>query len=144
MDALSFEEKSLWLVFVSTAAVFAGYFALVLGPLPRWGGDLNPQHVGVFAAVVVVLVILLVVGHVLAALHDRRAAAAGHDERDRLIALKGQRSGGHVLATAVFVALCTAVVVPGNFACSQVLLAGWVLAQLTETGTQLWHHRRGV
>lgn len=144
MADLSFEEKSLWLQLLGVGAVFAGYFLLALGPVPRWGSDLNPQHVGLFIAAVVLLVVLQVLGHVLAALHDRRAALVGPDERDRLIALRGSRSGGFVLASAVFAALCTAVVVPGNFASSHVLLAGWVLAQLAETGMQLWHHRFGV
>jgi hypothetical protein len=32
--------------------------------------------------------------------------------------------------------------VPGNFAFTHVLLGAWVLAQLVETGSQLWLYRR--
>ncbi len=135
---LSFQEKSLWLVLVSLGVVFAGYFALAL---PLRTADVNPAQVGLFVAAVVVLVIAQVVGHLLVALVDRDDRT---DERDRLIALKGMRNAGYVLATGVFLALCTAVLTTGNFATAHVLLASWVIAQMVEIASQLWYYRRGA
>jgi len=49
-----------------------------------------------------------------------------------------------VLATGVFLALCTALLTNGNFLFMHVLLAFWVLAQLAEIGSRLFLYRRGV
>jgi hypothetical protein len=135
---LSFREKSLWLVLASLVACFAFYFGTVPSPMPV---DLGPTQVALFIGAVVLLVIAQVVGHLVIVLFDRRDAT---DERGRLIELKGERIGAYVLATGVFLALSTAVVVPGNFACSHVLLASWVIAQVVEIAAQLGYHRLGV
>lgn len=135
---LSFQEKSLWLVLVSLAVVFAGYFALAL---PLRTADVNAAQVGLFVAAVVLLVVLQIAGHLVVALVDRDDRT---DERDRFIALKGMRNAGYVLATGVFFALCTAVATTGNFATAHVLLASWVVAQMVEIASQLWYYRRGA
>ena len=135
---LSFQEKSLWLVLASLVAAFGSYFWLALRTAPV---DVGPAQAGLFVGAVVLLVIAQVVGHLVIAVFDRRDAT---DERDRLIALRGERLGGFILAAGVFLSLCTAVAVPGNFACAHVLLASWVIAQCVEIAARLWHYRRGV
>ena len=138
---LSFHEKSLRLTFATVAAAFALYFALVL-PHASWSGIVGPGEVALFVAVVLALVVLQVAGFVMIAIADRRTRT---DERDRLVALKGSRNGGFVLACGVFVALCLAVAYPAsNFAFTHVLLAFWVAAQLVDTGTQIVLQRTGV
>jgi hypothetical protein len=134
----SFQEKSLWLTFVSLIGVFGFYFATVL---PGQSADVRPDQVVWFGLAVAVLVITQVVGHITIALADRRTTT---DERDRLIGFKGTRNAAYVLATGVFLALCLALVADGNFVFTHVLLGFWVLAQLVETGSQLFLHRRGV
>ncbi|MBK8164995.1 MAG: hypothetical protein IPK64_03410 [bacterium] len=47
-----------------------------------------------------------------------------------------------VFRFAGFVVICIGVFVPGNFAFTHALLGAWVLAQLVETGSQLWLYRR--
>jgi uncharacterized membrane protein len=138
---LSFQEKSLWLVFVSLIASFGLYAMVGVVPmLPLTGArDVMPQQVVLFALAVGVLVIAQIVGHVVIAIVDRQEQT---DERDRLIAMTGVRNGSYVLATGVFTALCVAVGTEGNFLFTHVLLAFWVLAQLVETGTQLFLYRR--
>ncbi len=135
---LTFQEKSLWLMFVSLVAVFGFYFVTVL---PAPAEDVMPNQVVLFVFAVVVLVVMAIVGNILIAIVDRRTET---DERDRLIGLKGSRNGAYVLATGVFLALCTALVTEGNFLFTHVLLAFWVLAQLVETGSQLFLYRRGA
>lgn len=135
---LSFQEKSLWLMFVSLVVAFGGYFAAVL-PAPTV--DIPPHQVALFLAVVVLLVVFHVAGHIVIAVTDRRMVT---DERDRLIALKGTRNGSFVLATGAFFALCAAVFTDGAFVFAHVLLGFWVLAQLVEIGSQLYLYRRGA
>ena len=135
---LSFQEKSLWLMFVSLVAVFGFYFATVL---PTDAVDVMPRQVALFVFAVVILVSMQVVGHIVIAIVDRRTQT---DERDRLIQLKGTRNGGHVLAVGVFLALCLPLISEGNFLFTHVLLGSWVLAQLVEIGSQLLMYRRGA
>jgi hypothetical protein len=135
---MTFTEKSLGLVGGSLALVFGLYFWWVL---PAPGPDILPGQVVFFGAMVAVLVALQVAGHALIAIRDRRVTT---DERDRLIGLIGQRNGGFVLATGVFLSLCVAVFTSGNFLFMHVLLAFWVLAELTSIATKLWLYRRGT
>lgn len=141
--SMSFQEKSLWLMFVSLVGAFCFYFYFAFTTVLPEPAAVNvmPHQVGLFVAAVVLLVITAVVGHIVIAIVDRRSET---DERDRLIELKGTRNGAYVLATGVFLALCAAVMTEGNFVSSHVLLGFWVLAQLVETGSQLFLYRRGV
>ncbi|MGQ0586133.1 MAG: hypothetical protein ACT4PK_02890 [Gammaproteobacteria bacterium] len=133
---MSFQEKSLWVMAVSLAAAFSVYFALVL---PSAAENVRPDQVTLFLSAVIALVAAQVAGHgVIAAL-----GRTDTDERDRLIRLKGARNGGFALATGVFAALCVALVTPGNFAFTHLLLGFWVLAELVDIGSQLVLHRRG-
>ena len=143
--ALSFQEKSLWLMFVSLAGVYTYYFVKALEMTPFDGAarsaDVSPIHVAMFGGVVAMLVATQVVGSILISIGDRRTDT---DERDRLIGLRGTRNGAYVLATGVFVSLCAALVTSGNFVFTHLLLAFWVASQLVEIGTQLRLYRRGV
>lgn len=132
----SFQEKSLWVTFISLTGSCGFYFAKALPDAPS---DVQPQQVALFAGMIVLLVIAQVVGHIVIALRDRRAGA---DERDRLIGLQGTRNAAYVLATGVFCALCAGLLTEGNFVFTHVLLGAWVLAQLVEIGSQLWLYRR--
>jgi hypothetical protein len=134
---LSFQEKSLWLMLLSLLLGFGVYAAMVL---PAHAANVMPHQIVQFVVAVVALVVMQIVGHIVIAIFDRRAES---DERDRLIALKGTRNAGYVLAVGVFFALCTALVTDGNFMFTHVLLAAWVLAQLVEIASQLVLYRRG-
>lgn len=136
--SLSFQEKSLWLLFVSLIGVFGYYFASVL---PASTSIVTKQQIFLFATMVVILVAVQVAGHTLIAIRDQHTET---DERDRLIELKGTRNAAYVLGTGVFLALCTALFTEGNFAFTHLLLGFWVLAQLVEIGSQLYFYRRGV
>ena len=135
---LSFQEKSLWLMFISLVGGFGFYLVAVL---PTDAVDVMPHQVVLFVLAVVMLVIMQLVGHIVIAIMDRRTET---DERDRLIELKATRNAAYVLATGVFLALCAALLTEGNFIFTHVLLGFWVLAQLVEIGSQLFLHRRGA
>lgn len=140
---LSFQEKSLWLMFVSLVGVYGFYFYFAfVTVLPTDAAvDVMPHQVVLFVLAVVMLVIMQIVGHIVIAIVDRRTET---DERDRLIELKGTRIAAYVLATGVFLALCAALLTNGNFVFTHVLLGFWVLAQLVEIGSQLFLYRRGA
>jgi hypothetical protein len=135
---MTFQEKSLWLVFVSLVGAFGFYVATVF---PTDATDVMPHQVVLFVLAIVMLVIAQILGHALIAIADRRTET---DERDRLFELKGTRNAAYVLATGVFTSLCLALLIPGNFVFTHVLLGFWVLAQLVETGSQLFLYRRGA
>jgi hypothetical protein len=133
---MSFQEKSLWLMFVSLAGAFVYYFVKVL---PAAGPDVQPDQVVLFV-VAVVLAVVMAIGR-----GDRARGPADVDgRRDRLIQLKGTRNAAWVLATGVFLALCAALLTEGNFVFTHVLLGAWVVAQLVEIGSQLVMYRRAV
>lgn len=135
---LSFQQKSLWVMFIGITVSFGFYFATVV---PTNTVSILPQQIVLFVVATVLLVITQVVGHILIAVFDRKTQI---DERDRLIELKGTRNGAYVLATGVFLALCAALVTEGNFIFTHLLLGAWVLAQLVTIGSQLFLNRRAV
>lgn len=135
---LTFEEKSLWVLFLGLLGVYGYYFSMVL---PTDALNVMPQHKVLFAMAVAYLVASQVVGHILIAIVDPRDDT---DERDRLIELKGTRVGSWVLAAGVFITLVVAVQTEGNFLFTHVLLGSWVLSQLVEIGSQLYLYRRGA
>ncbi len=140
--SMSFQEKSLWVSLVGLLVAFGGYFYSVYWtvlPMPA-AKDVMPHQAVLFMLATIVLVVLLVAGNVVIAVVDRRTET---DERDRSISLRGSRYGSYVLATGVFLALCTAVVTQGNAIMAYVLLGFWVLAQGVEIVSQLLMYRRG-
>lgn len=144
---LSFREKSIWVMSAGLllASVIYGYAVWSVNQSMQadvhWQAmRVLPPMVFLFAVAVGMLTVFSVVGHIVLAVSDRRST---EDERDRLIALKGARVGGIVLACGVFFALCLAVMSTGNFWFSHVLLGFWVLAQLAEYLIQIVLYRRG-
>ena len=138
---LSFQEKSLWLMLVGLIASFAFYFYYAFASQLPQSVDVMPQQLLLFGLAVAMLVIVQIIGQVVIAIVDRRLQT---DERDRLIALKGTRNAAYVLATGVFCALSAALLTTGNFIFTHILLGFWLLAQLTEIGSQLFLYRRGA
>lgn len=139
---MTFQEKSLWVTFVGMVLAFGAYFWLVYAtilPTPA-AKDVLPHQAALFMVTTALLVVVLIAGHVAIALVDRRSET---DERDRWIALRGSRNGSYVLASGVFVALCTALLTEGNALMAHVLLGFWVLAQGVEIVSQLVLYRRG-
>ena len=140
---MTFQEKSLWVTFVGMLLAFGAYFRqayATLLPTPA-AKDMTPDQAALFMAMTVLLVVILIAGHVAIVLFDRRAQT---DERDRWIALRGSRNGSYVLASGVFLALCTALFTEGNAVMAHVLLCSWVLAQGVEIVSQLVLYRQSA
>lgn len=139
--SMTFQEKSLWITLAGLLVTFGGYFYsayVTMLHMPA-AKDVMPHHGGLFMAATVMLVVILIAGHIVIALLDRRTEP---DERDKSIELRAGQYGGFVLATGVFLALCTALVTEGNAVMAHVLLGFWVLAQSVEIAFQLVLYRR--
>lgn len=140
---MSFREKSQWVVLVTVATVYGGYFIEVL---PPQGADVAAVDLARFAGAALLLVALQIAAHVALAIHARRELERGvqEDERDRMIGLRASRLSGFMLASGAFAALATGVLIPGNFAFVHVLLGALVLSQLCEAAMQVILYRRGA
>ncbi|HEX5628154.1 MAG TPA: hypothetical protein VFX72_01170, partial [Usitatibacteraceae bacterium] len=66
---LTFDEKSLWVLFLGLLGVYGYYFSMVL---PTDAVNVMPQHKVLFAVAVAYLVASQVVGHILIAIVDPR------------------------------------------------------------------------
>ena len=95
------------------------------GPLAVVYGADEIVYQPLLIVAIVPLVVLAVVSHVAIALANPKEADAS-DERDRLIALRGERVGGYVLAVGVFGGLVLA------------------MAELVEGATKIGLYRRGT
>jgi len=141
--SMTFNEKSLWITLAGLVVAFGGYFYSAYSTiLPTTAAkDLLPHQAGLFIGATVLLVLILVAGHIVIALLDRRTEP---DARDRSIELRAGQYSSFVLATGVFLALCTALMTEGNAIMAHVLLGSWVIAQGVEITSQLVLYRRGV
>lgn len=139
---MSFQEKSAIAMTAALTVVYGAYFAVVA----RWLATTPATQIAyqpLMAVAVVPLVILAAIGNAVIALANPREANA-NDERDRLIALRGERVGGYVLAVGVFLALFLAMTESSQFFIAHTLLLAWVLAEITARATRLVLYRRGA
>jgi hypothetical protein len=139
---MSFEEKSSIIMTGALAIVYGVYFAVVL----RWLASTPVDEIvyqPLMIIAIVPLVILATLSHIILALLNPKEAHA-NDERDRLIALRGERNGGFVLAVGVFLGLVLAMGEFSQFYIAHALLVGWVLAEITAGATKIVLYRRGA
>lgn len=139
-SSASFEERSVWIQFVSLAVVLGAYF-LVAGVMMRHGVMALPAYAVVFAVAVVLLVLVLVAGHVAAAIANRPEV---RDERDRLIELQAESHSGWVLGAGVVLAIFGMVVSLPNVWVAHLLLFSLLASELLRLVLQLLYYRRGL
>lgn len=139
---MTFMEKSTLMMTLLLLVVFGGYFVLVLGPVAA-SPDRQGAFTGLMIAATVVLAIFAAVSHIVLAVLFRTQATAGHDERDRFIALRAERLSGYILAVGVFGGIVLAMLETAPFWIAQALLAAWVLAEVSEGVAKLLLYRRG-
>ncbi len=139
---MAFQEKSSLVMTAILAVVYGIYFALVGSRMAETPVD-EIVYQPLLIVAVIPLVILAVVSHIVLALTNLKQAN-DHDERDRLISLRGEQLGGYVLAVGVFVGLVLAMAEAPYFFVAHALLAGWVLAELSAGGMRILLYRRGA
>jgi hypothetical protein len=135
---VTFKEKSAAATLLALLVIYGGYFATALGR----GLDVPaPMIDGALARTVGTLIGLLIVFHIIIAVFDHKQKA---DERDRLIALIGDRNGGYVAGSG---ALGAMLMLLGQLSPGYVihaLLGALVLGEIVKIVTQLYLYRRGV
>jgi vacuolar-type H+-ATPase subunit I/STV1 len=139
---VSFQEKSAIAMIGALTVVYGAYFTIV----GRWLTVAPADEIvyqPLLIVVIVPLVVLAVVSHLVIALANPKEAGA-EDERDRLIALRGERVGGYVLALGVFGGLVLAMAELPPFYIADALLLAWVLAELVDGATKIVLYRRGA
>lgn len=136
----SFEEKSVWVQFLSLVLVLGAYFVISGSLLARGVFTLVP-YVPLFAVAVVVLVIILIIGHALAAITGR---AEPRDERDRLIGWRAESNSSWLLAAGVFAAICALIAGIEAVWIAHLLLASLFASELLKLSLQILYYRRGV
>ncbi|MCX7359342.1 MAG: hypothetical protein NT015_14520 [Alphaproteobacteria bacterium] len=139
---MSFREKRAWIVLVTYAAVFGGYFFLLS---QAWDeAYARGLTIGLTVGAIVVLVIVAVVLNIALALLAPKEANAPADERETMIDLKSERISSYVQSAGV-VCLIGALLVGWNAILVAVLLqASLVIAELAKAGTQIAYFRRGA
>lgn len=138
---MSFQEKSTFLMTLALTLVYGVYFAVIW----RWHGAAPVDEIvyqPLMIAAVVPLIILATVGHIIIAVLNP-GEAGSEDERDRQIALHGERVGGGMLGVAVFSGIVLAMLDAASFYVAHALMLGWVLAEIVERLTRIVLYRRG-
>jgi hypothetical protein len=124
------------------AIVYRTYFAVI-----GWWLTTTPADEIVYQPLLVVAVVpsvlLAAVSHIGFALANPQGADA-HDERDRLISLRGERVGGYVLAAGVFAGLVLTMVEVSPFFITHASLLMWVVAEIIAGATRIVLFRRGT
>jgi hypothetical protein len=134
---LTFREKTLWLILVTTAVVYAVYFWRAVSI-----GAANPGRVGgLFVEAVILVIVLQIAGSIVIAIRARPQRA---DERDRQTAVAATRNAYLVLFVGTWFALGVAALTLGAFWIVHVLLLAVVLAELTRWASELYYYRSGV
>lgn len=139
---MTYREKSTVVLLVGYLAVYSWYFARVFDAA-RSGSIADMDYQGLLIAMVAVLVAATVVAEVLIAI-AAPSEAEQVDERDRMIALRGDRIAGWVVTIGALAGLVLAMVEAESFWIAHALLAGLVLAEILKSIAMLVNYRRSL
>lgn len=141
----SFHQKSTIVSLVVIASISLYFFAQVLevvrsGALPETGAMVPPGYSGfVFTTIALTILVEIVLQAVLAFGADSVPAATS---RDRDASRRAQRNGYGVLVAGVFLTFSSLFWNPSPFVMGNLLLLGFVLAELIRLASQLFYSRQ--
>jgi hypothetical protein len=139
---LSYREKTTAVILIGYLAVYGWYFARV-ADAARSGPIAEIDYQGLLIVMVGVLVAATVVAQVLIAVL-KPAEAEQVDERDRMIALRGDRVAGWVVTIGALAGLGLAMIEADSFWIAHALVAGLVLAEIFKAIAMLVNYRRSL
>lgn len=143
---MSFREKLIWLQLLALAVFGVAYFGPVFGSylgVTAVPGGQFMWMVYCILALIIGLPVAAVGMAIVASLRTPREARSPRDERDRVIALLGTRTGFYVLVTGVLVAMLSMHAGSGPVLLVNFMLFALLLAELSRLGTQVFLYRRG-
>lgn len=139
---MSYREKSTAVILVGYLAVYTWYFARVVDAA-RSGPIAEIDYQALLIVMVGVLVGATVVAQILIAIATP-SEAEQVDERDRMIALRGDRIAGWVVTIGALGGLVLAMIEAHSFWIAHALLAGLVLAEIGKSIVMLVDYRRSM
>ena len=137
---MSFEEKSVWVEFVSYFIGLGGYLVVAGRMLSNGVSALTP-FVPIFAVAVVFIVAVNIVGHIVAAATSRSDEA---DERDRLIGWRAESGSSWILGFGVIGAITALIFSVGSVWVAHLLLISLFVSEVTKNVLQIVYYRRGI
>ena len=138
---MTFQAKSTAAMLGILTVVYGSYFAIMLSVAGQTPVD-QIVYQPVMIVVTVPLVILAILVHIVIAIAAPSEAGVS-DERDRIIALRGEALGGLVLGVGVFCGLVLAMFGSHTFWIAHALLGSLVLAEIASAAMMLVLYRRG-
>jgi hypothetical protein len=134
---LTYREKSLWILLVSTSAIYAWYFvrAIAIGAGRPW------QVGSLFVEAVILLIVLQIIGSIVLLARSRPERK---DERDRRILELSMRNSYIFLVLGAWLALGTAAFSLGAFWTVHAMLFVLVVTDLVLWASQLFYYRHGI
>ncbi len=139
---MSFQAKSTVVMLTALVAAY-GWYGLTVFRLAADNPVNDIRYQPLVLIVVVPLVVIATIGHIIiSALNPSEADTT--DERDREIARRGSVIGGWVVSAAALGAVFVSMAEIDHFWVAHLLLAGLVLAELTDGLWRLVLYRRGV
>lgn len=154
---MSFKEKSTWISFFSTVAIFGYYFWQIIGlsGLPK--EESAEQVLSLLIYVVILTVIVETLFQAMLSATNHKAAALGADERDKLLEYKSSQIGYTVLSIGVLIVLGRLITIEYNpgFAdhmssvqipmlTAHMLMASFILSEVMRFGSLIVFYRKGM
>lgn len=136
----SFEEKSVWIQFVTLALIQGAYFAIAAVMLSQGITHIAP-YVPLFIASIVLVIVVIVAGHIVAAI---ASTPEDPDERDKLIGWKAEARSSWLLGVGAFAAAVLLMFPFEKVWAIHLLLISMTLSELLKLGLQLISYRRGA
>lgn len=145
---LSYKEKSLMASLAATLLVFGWYFTHFFSSPSAWGNDAF-TFADLLTPIVLVVILEIIIQSFLAGANKQL-----EDERDVLIAATSYKGGYFVLSIGIWLLLGQLSTIgtgswfafserPSTAMMAHLLLLTFILAEVTNFVTQLYHYRRG-
>jgi hypothetical protein len=139
---MSYREKTTAVILIGYLAAYTWYFARLV-EAARSGPIAEIDYQGLLIVMVGVLVAATVVAQILIAI-AAPSEAEQVDERDRMIALRGDRIAGWVVTIGALGGLGLSMIDADSFWIAHALLAGLVLAEILKAIAMLMNYRRST
>ncbi|NOX82052.1 MAG: hypothetical protein GXP06_03495 [Alphaproteobacteria bacterium] len=133
---MTFKQVSSWIALIAMTWVAVGYFLPLFKARSLDGG----ATAAIFGAMIM-FVVIVVIGHVVVAIFAPKSADGEADERDKRIALYGERAGSYALGAFVLAGLALALI-DGDMRMANLLFLGLVGSEIIKNGWQLALYRR--
>ena len=141
---MTFMEKINIAALAGYVLVFGAYFLNISGDLQAaiGGAEIETSSVPMFAAIIGFIVLMIVASIAISIANPK--AAEQHDERDKMISLRGDQRGGFVLSLFALGALTLALLDFPAFLIANAILAGLVGGEVIKTLSVMIDYRRGL